>query len=59
MLWSGCLGEVKITKLDNGYVLEWEVKSPKRNAVPYDDDLRGKEIVEGKADLLMRIQQVI
>lgn len=67
MLWDNCKAELKIMKVDNGYILEWETKRTKPSSPAYlqqmggqpEFDPRGKEIIAKPADLLKRIKELV
>lgn len=70
MLWHNVKAEIKIVKLDNGYVVEWSrqldpgVRRRNRQMGLDDDDTimgerRGMEIMATEAALLKRLKELV
>ncbi len=61
---QGCKAELKIRKVDNGFILEWEQEKPQKPPYAYqtpqhEPDPRGVEIIVKVADLLKRVKELI
>ena len=55
----GCKAELKITKVSNGFILEWETE---RTEPPTDKDQwdpRGVEILATRDKLVKRIEELV
>jgi hypothetical protein len=68
MWMQGVKAELKIKKVDNGFILEWEKEKPKPPAwnyaqqqmgQTYEPEPRGVEIIVKPADLLKRVKELI
>jgi len=70
MLWHNVKTEIKILRLDNGFVVEWTQAIPRaqrkamRGMMMDDDETfmgerRGMEIIETEAALLKRLKELV
>lgn len=65
-LWNKAHAEIKITKLDNGYVIEWErdktaaeKRAQSQRMLDNWPTVRGIEIVDTDAKLLKRLKELV